>query len=209
VLADENFIKLWKEKIATGASPGCTGFTGDHGLPLLKDPDCLRGLAYLVELIRNGLLDLRCKTYLLSCPLIAVPKPHGGVRPIVMGETLYKVAGVHALSEISNLASDILEPHQFATLPGGSETASLLLKACLETQTGITLDIRNAYNESDRAYMLERVFEQPDLAPIWRLVHWAYSTYSDLLIFNPDGSICDVISSQRGPRQGDTLATVS
>ena len=65
VLGDDNFVRLWKKRVANGAAPAVSGFTGDHGLPLLEDSHCLRGLALLIQLIRNGLLSDQCRTYLL------------------------------------------------------------------------------------------------------------------------------------------------
>src|SRR5690242_9568192 len=76
-------------------------FTGDHGLPLLEDAHCLRGLSLLIQLIRNGQLSEQCRTYLLSCPVIPTAKRTGGIRPITIGETLYKMAAALALSDVT------------------------------------------------------------------------------------------------------------
>ena len=102
MLGDDRFISLWKKKIANGAAPAVSGFTGDHGLPLLEDPHCLRGLSLLIQLIRNGQLSEQCRTYLLNCPVIPTVKRTGGIRPITIRETLYKMAAAIALNDVEN-----------------------------------------------------------------------------------------------------------
>jgi hypothetical protein len=170
VPADDKFVKIWRTRIATGAGPGPSMFTGDHGLPLLEHPECLRGLASLVQRIRNGrlVLDDRFKDLLLTCNLVAVPKSDGTPRPIAIGETLYKMAAFLAIDSVKGVIPDTLGPAQFAFLPGGSETASLLLKALLETQTAFSTDLKNAYNEL-RDVMLDTLFAEERLAPIFSL----------------------------------------
>ena len=208
VLPDDYFCKLWRTKIANGAAPAISGFTGDHGLPLLEDPDCLRGLALMVQLIRNGQLGDQTRDLLLTTPLVAVPKGDGGVRPIAIGETLYKMAAVHALSSVHGEAADILGDDQFALQRGGSESAVLSLKASLQTKTGISADLRNAFNETDRAGMLGRLFEQDRLSPLWRLAHWAYRDPTRLLVPLPGDTDPHIIWSRNGTRQGDPLSSL-
>jgi sarcosine oxidase gamma subunit len=88
--------------------------------------------------------------YLLSCPVIPTVKRTGGIRPVTIGETLYKMAAVVALSDIEDEAVELLGPDQFALRPGGPESATIALKAALETRTGAATDIQNAFNTLDR-----------------------------------------------------------
>jgi hypothetical protein len=55
---------------------------------------------------------------LLSCPVVPTTKASGGVRPITMGETLYKMAACVALSDVEEEAVELLGPDQFALRPG-------------------------------------------------------------------------------------------
>jgi hypothetical protein len=48
---NEAFVSLWRKRIANGASAGCSGFSGDHGLALLSDQDCRRGIVSIVQRI--------------------------------------------------------------------------------------------------------------------------------------------------------------
>ena len=208
VLPDDHFTDLWKKKIATGGSAGVSGFSGEHGLPLLDDPDCLSGLARLIQLIRNGELGPQSRSFLLSCVLVGVPKKNNGVRPIAIGETLYKMASSHAISSVASETGDLLGSDQFALSSGGSESAVLVLKAALESLTGVSTDVRNAYNELCRRSLLQNLYSQRRLAPIFRLVDWAYHNPSDLFIFDKDGCLVDQILSSQGVRQGDPLASL-
>ena len=70
VLGDDTFVKLWKKRVAHGAAPAVSGFTGDHGLPLLEDPHCLRGLSLLIQLIRNGQLSPHSRALLPVIPTV-------------------------------------------------------------------------------------------------------------------------------------------
>ena len=151
VLADDNFKKLWKQSMATGASAGPSLSSGDHALPLLDDQDTCRGLACIVQRIRNGRLDDTFKPLLLPCFVVGAPKPDGSPRPVAIGETLYKFAAILAINSVKGVIPEVLGPAAFAFLPGGSETAGLCLKALLETHTGLMVDLRNAFNSTRRA----------------------------------------------------------
>ena len=175
VIPDDRFIRVWKNKVATGASAAASGFSGDHGLPLLEDRHCIRGLAAVIQLIRNGQLNERCRSLLLSCPVLPTVKPNGGTRPVTMGETLYKMAAAHALDEVEDIAKGLVGTDQFALIAGGPEVATLVLKVALETRTGVSTDIHNAFNSLDRALMMRELFSHAGLAPIWRLAHMVYS----------------------------------
>ena len=180
---EDEFVSIWRKKIANGASPGRSGFTGDHGLPLLEDPVCLRGLMEVVQRIRNGTLDENFKPLLLSCPLIGIEKKGPDTplleqeyRPIAIGETLYKDAALLSLSPLKVDARRILGDDQFAFQSGGAETASILLKALLEERTGVACDLRNAFNSIRRDVILRELFKHQELNQLFRIAHWAYSS---------------------------------
>ena len=61
--------------------------------------------------------------------------------------------------------------------------------------------MRNAYNSVRRDLMLEALFNEPDLAPLWRIAEWAYSEPSELYI-RGDVGIASVLQSESGTRQG-------
>lgn len=159
-------------------------------------------MALLVQRIRNGRLGERFKEILLSCILVAVPKRDGTARPVAIGESFYKMAAFLALDSVRGVIPQVLGADQFAFLPGGSETASLMLKALLEENTGVATDLVNAYNSLGRDKMLEALYAEPRLEPIFRLVDWAYSSPTNLYVRGAD-NIVETIPSANGTRQGD------
>ena len=115
VKGDDHFIKIWKQKVANGSAAGPTQFSGDHGLPLLEDPDCTRGLAVIVQRICNERFDVRFKQLLLSCLLIEAPKKDLSTRPIAIEETLYKMAA-HLI--LHSLKGEVIESPSLLSYQG-------------------------------------------------------------------------------------------
>ena len=206
VLAD-----LVKGKVANGSSPGPSGWTGELLLALTGDPDCLAGIVALVEDIINGLLDDRARSVLLASTLIATEKEAGGVRPIAIGEVFYRVACQYVLHLVRPQVPGLLEPIQFAHSVGGCERAIHVLQAALEKESLdsvlLSVDFSNAFNCPRRDVLFSRTFAVPQLSPLWRLVHWAYRSPSDLLLVR-SGELVDSLSSAEGVRQGDALSSL-
>ena len=104
-------------------------------------------------------------------------------------------------------AVELLGPDQFALRPGGPESATIALKVALETRTGASTDIQNAFNSLDRGLMMAELFSHPTLAPVWRLAHWVYSQPVDLQLFSSAGVFLRFITAARGPLQGEPFST--
>ena len=81
----------------------------------------------------NGSLDDTTRDFVLGSCLIAGAKPGGGVRPIAMGEPVYKLAGQYALYLVRPELAPLVEPIQLSLSPGGSERAVHVLQAAMET----------------------------------------------------------------------------
>ena len=109
------------------------------------------------------------------------------------------MAAVVALSDVEEEAVDLLGPDQFALRPGGPEVAFIALKLALETRTGASTDIQNAFNSLDRGAMMTQLFAHPTLASIWRLAHWVYSQPVDLHLFSSAGVFIRFITAACGP----------
>src|SRR6185436_9091474 len=103
-----------------------------------------RGLSRLVTDILNGVFEGRIRDLLLSGVLIAAKKSSGAPRPVVMGETFYKLAGLFALSQVRSSLSAIVEPIQLAFSRGGAESAVQIIQAALDMDQdniAVTVDI--------------------------------------------------------------------
>ena len=164
-----------------------------------------------MEDIINGDLDESARKFLLSSSLIASEKDSGGFRPIAIGDVFYRLACHYVLHLVQPSAAALLEPIQLAQSRGGCERAIHLLQATLECKSEdsaiLSVDFSNAFNTLRRDVMLQRTFSEPQLSPLWRLVHWAYRSSTDLLLVR-SGEIVDTILSAEGLRQGDPLSSL-
>jgi hypothetical protein len=176
-------LRRWTSSFASCAGPSKN--TGDLALPLLDNPDTLRALAIMVQRIRNGRVSERTRRHILASVLVAPENKDGEPRPITVCEALYKMAAFVALADVAAFAPTLLNWYQFAFQPGGSESAELLLKAATEHHFDFDTDAKNAYGEVDRAVMLTTLYNTPQLAPIWRMVDWAYSSPSEVSAATP------------------------
>ena len=137
------------------------------------------------------------------------PKPPG-VRPVAVGEVLYKMAAMYSLEEIGEESLRSLFPNiqVGVAVKGGAERALHLVQAWLESgdedHIFIKLDLSNAFNSCSRQQMLSSFFSHPVLSPAWNLFSWAYSEPSPLLYYNLD-KLEHILSSSEGGRQGDPL----
>jgi hypothetical protein len=88
---------------------------------IADDEDSLAGLAVMVSDIRNARLGAEAQPYLLASRLVPAPKGDNGVRPIAVGEALYKLAALHALGPLADTLSSLLQPIQYGVgVRGGS-----------------------------------------------------------------------------------------
>ena len=69
----------------------------------------------------------------------------------------------------------------------------------------LQVDISNAFNACDRGRMLRELYSTPQLQPLYRMVDFAYSTPSVLLLERGGGN---AIRSENGVRQGDPLSAL-
>ena len=68
-------------------------------------------------------------------------------------------------------------------------------------------DIKNAFNECKRDFILNALFRQDNLRPLWRIAHWAYGQPSSLLVVDR-GQFVGEISSANGVKQGDCMGSL-
>jgi Reverse transcriptase (RNA-dependent DNA polymerase) len=144
--------------------------------------------------------------------LIARAKASGGVRPIAISESFYKLATMYAVSLVKTALPAIFEPIQFGVgAPGGHERAVHLVQAGLETMGDdailVKCDIRNAFNSRHRSQVLEELFRIDALKPIWSIAFFAYKQSSALLIME-HGMHRGTVRSEEGVKQGDTLGSL-
>jgi len=203
----DDLVKIIK-KLANGAAPAASGWTGELLVALVEDSDCLAGIECLITDILNGDMSDEARTILTASVLIPTQKNTGGIRPIAISEAFYKLATLYALSLTRQDLADSVAPIQLALAPGGSETALHLLQTAITdpNSMAISVDIKNAFNTRNRAHILANVYNRPALNLLWRISHFSYGTPSQLLVMDR-GHVIGTFQSQEGVRQGDVLGS--
>jgi hypothetical protein len=185
-------------------SPGLSGWT-DHLLATaLPVPTFLKAVHTLTGLIVAGTTP--GQAMLCASRLTPLRKPDGGLRPIAVGDMIYRLA-TKAIVRHSNRRGFLL-PHKFGVgSKGGVEPVVRAVERALEgtldrPYTHLTsLDFSNAFNTADRKDIAEGLRQY---APIlYRAGRWAYGCTSSLVLGSPEGR--HIITSAQGVRQGDPM----
>ena len=148
------------------------------------------------------------RNFLCSSRLIALDKPDGGVRPIAVGELIYRLCTKAILR--CSFKPDCLSPSQFGVgTRGGVEPLIRAVQRAIDGSiegkdfTHVTsLDFSNAFNTLDRRDLA--TFIRRHAGGLYRLAKWAYDNPSDLILGGIQGPP-EVILSSQGVRQGDPL----
>ena len=209
VLPDEDFTKLMLQ-LANGAAPGLSGNSGDLLALFAKNEVTRAFAAKVVECLINGTLPPACFDMVTMRLLIGAPK-HGdsnNPRPLVMAEAMYRLAESVLAQKIRPIAHGLLNPGQKGCfVPGGAEQVvhAATVRAAVPGNAIIQLDIRNAFNEFNRAAFLRRLQNTPELAFAWRFMFRSLTTPPRLYTVS-DGRLLWMIESLNGACQGDKLA---
>jgi hypothetical protein len=185
-------------------APGLSGWTRpllDIAIYTANSP-VIKALTHLANMIRQGTapgVDLLC-----ASRLIGLQKPDGGVRPIAIGDLIYKVALKAIL--LTSFRPSMLLPNQLGvSTPGGVEPIIVLLNHTisgpnrLKTHRIASLDLVNAFNRIGRTSIASSVAKY---APsLYRTAKWAYNQPS-ILVTNSGHTL----ASAEGVRQGDPIA---
>jgi hypothetical protein len=184
-------------------APGISGWT-HHLLTLaLKRPLVLEMVHTLVGLVLQG--SAPGQSMLCTSRLTPLAKPDGGIRPIAVGELLYRLVVKVILRHTAR--PDMLLPFQFGVgSTGGVEPMIRAIQQTVDRAPGYTftqltsLDFKNAFNTLDRADLATGLRR---FAPgLYRAARWAYGSTTDLVLTGNLGQQHLLLSSQ-GVRQGD------
>ncbi|KAG9994761.1 hypothetical protein KCU78_g18276, partial [Aureobasidium melanogenum] len=191
------------QALATFPKDTAAGLSG-WSVPLLQEA-CKRKqvVEFLVQLckqIQNGTAP--GSQLLTASRLVALDKEDGGVRPIAVGELIYRLVAKVLLRK--QFATEQLAPFQLGVQsPGGVEPIVHLLRHAVDGNLkGYThvcsADFQNAFNSvSRKAVSAATIMYAPEF---YKPAKWAYDEPSALVMY--DGT---VITSSEGVRQGDPL----
>jgi hypothetical protein len=185
---------------ATDTAAGLSGWS----VPLLREA-CKRSqvvefLLQLCKQIQNG--SAPGSQLLTASRLVALDKEDNGVRPIAVGDMIYRLVAKVILRK--QFATDQLAPFQLGVQsPGGVEPIVHLLRHAIDGDLkGYThvcsADFKNAFNSVSRvAVSAATLTYAPEF---YKPAKWAYNEPSALVMY--DGT---VVTSSEGVRQGDPL----
>ena len=215
IMLDSEKLMTILKRSATGASPGPSGWTAEHLLILFCDKPCAEALTAVVSDICNGFLPSSARDWLLGSKLIAIPKLDNGVRPISIGEALYRLASAYLSDLVSPSLPRVFDSIQKGVgVSGGADRAIHAAQLSLELLRAtcdpvvLSIYIKNAFNSIDRAAVARALLNQPLLHPLWRFFAWSYASPSALMVFDIDGSLAATIDSVQGVKQGDPVSSL-
>ena len=203
------------KRMATGAAPGPTGWTAELLLTLWEDSSCAEGLHAIISDICNARLPDSARKLLLSSRLLAIPKSGGGLRPISIGEILYRVSSSYLMDFISSSFPSLFPCIQKGVgARGGADRARHAVQLALELLKPkcknlilLSIDIKNAFNTLDRRAIAQAIIDHEETHSLWRFFKWSYELPSSANVFDRDGHLVADISSMQGLKQGDPVAS--
>ena len=213
ITVDMNILHKMIRRLNNGSAPGLSGWTFDMLNTISQDNVCLEGIKCIVSDIINGKLPLAARDMILSSQLIAIPKKDSSkIRPIAVGECIYRLAATYAMSLVRG-KYDHLNEHQYGvSIPGGAEQMIHEIQQELSqpNKIAILVDFANAFNSINRAAVLDTVYENETLSPLWNTVNFAYGRSTKLWTRDADieQHFSHTITSNQGVRQGDPLSSL-
>jgi hypothetical protein len=196
-----------------GSAGGLSQWTGHMLRVLTNNSECMHGLMAIVNDIVNGKIPAAARNLITGTRLVAAYKGKGrGVRPIAIGEVIYRLAS----KWVNRETLPYVQPNMCNQYGIGDRNGTAQLAHQLQTRltdetrpmAAITLDIRNAFNECDRAKMMEAAYDDPEMSRAWKLIDYSYSEPTLLWINDSSGHVqlLDELQSKQGVRQGDPLS---
>ena len=203
---DEQAVRKAIFAFPPGSSGGSDGITPQHLKDLIvsegTSATLLTAITSLVNLLVDGKMPLEIRPYFFGGRLVALRKKDGGVRPIVVGMSFWRLTSKLVSFIATSKLAPILSPLQVGVGVSRGVEAAVHATRCLAASLGpnevlVKLDFANAFNSVRRDALLEAVAESlPEALPY---IEMAYVSPSHL------GYEGTVISSDEGVQQGDPL----
>lgn len=203
------------KKACNGSANGASGWTPEIILQLLPHHDCAEGLIALANDIANDRGGPLFRALLLQCRGVALKKPDSTKpRPVAIGEVFFRISAYCTLGPMRGPLGAHFEPLQAAVgAPGGSERVLHILQAATESMgpesAALLLDLENAFNLADRSEALRALYAVPSLAPLWRIMSFAYGHEPTNVVYITIEGTMLYIHSADGSRQGCPLGSIT
>ena len=193
VSPDEIFKQWLKKAVQKIKASGIDGISTQALRALQMEEDAVAFIAKMIERIINAEVEKDELTSMSTLLLVLIPKADGGVRPVAIANTIMRMAKAYALRLGGDVFTKIFEEDklQQGAAPAGPEKIIHSIKAAIAANpedTAVLLsDISNAYNERERAKMLNLLYERKELKHLWRCANMIYASGPITLVTNIDG----------------------
>ena len=140
--------------------------------------------------------------------LVALRKPNGCVRALVVGDVLRRLLGRALAQHFAPHFQSACLPHQFGlSTRVGTEAVNRLLRAATEANpraTVLSVDAVGALDHVARGAMLDALLANPELQPLLPYARQFYASPSTYTWYDEDGAAHNVHQGEGG-EQGDPL----
>ena len=191
-----------------GAAPGPSGYTAEIVRLILDDSAAVDSFGAVATRLARAQLPATIAQALGLGRLIAIRKPAGAVRGIVVGDYLRRLVARTLAQHFAPAFDVATRPHQYAlaTRAGTEALAHSLQLECEidPTWTVLSVDGVGAYDLISRLAMLRALRNTPDAASVLPFVRLFYGQPSTFL-WRDDAGVVHRIVQAEGGEQGDPL----
>ena len=191
-----------------GSAAGPSGTTNEHLRILLDDDEDARLLHGAAVRLANADVPSEVLEGIRVGRLVALQKPNGRVRALVVGDVLRRIVGRVLARHFAPRLQQACMPHQFGlSTRSGTEAVSRLLRAATEANpraTVLSVDAVGAFDHVSRSAMLTALYARPELQPLLPFARQFYADPSTYTWYDDDERAHN-ISQGEGGEQGDPL----
>lgn len=213
---DEILFKALKT-IDNGSAPGPSLWSPKYLHEIALNPEAKKGIVALLRMLLNDEMSAELKQLFLASHLLAIPKikdgAQAGLRPIAVGDVFLRLASRVAFSKLPS--GQRLFPNNIqmgCNIKGGPQAAIHAIQTALHAHKDnvlLTSDFKNAFNKINRIAVIKALLSKEAVKDVHSIFYSLYSQAAPLLIFDKQGRLHSIISSDTGVRQGDALASLA
>ena len=191
-----------------GAAPGPSGLPAETLRLVLDDADATQAFLQVSQLLAQADLPQQASNAIALGRLVALQKPTGRIRGLVVGDLLRRVVSRSIAQHYGQTIHTACSPHQFAlSTRAGTEAVVHALTATTQlstTQTILSVDGVGAYDTISRASMLRGLHATAGANACLPFVRMFYTETSHYVWHDGNGQP-HVVTQAEGGEQGDPL----
>ena len=191
-----------------GAAPGLSGMTMEHLRVLLDEEEATGLLQQAAQRMAHADLPSGVLAGLRLGRMVALQKPQGGVRGLVMGDVFRRLVARTLAQQCGDAFQEACLPFQYAlSTRAGADSLARAVQIAIDDDprtTILSIDGVGAYDHISRRCMREGLRDEAALLPLLPYVAQFYGSPSTYLFFDESGCPSDIHQGEGG-EQGDPL----